>query len=407
MSAAFVSGVIALLLEENPALTPDGVKTLLHDTARHRFNSGLPCGATNPFGIDARYHTGWGFGEVDAYAAYTELHQANQTQFVQLSATWNAGLNGVDVSWSTQREKNISGFEVQRAPDVSGAPGTFIVVGSEPGLGSPNLVPVNRTTYVFSDAAPQGALWWYRIKTVGGNTFSPLVQVRSETPSAWARVALDHNTAETDLALTLGTGIPQTAPAWQQSVTLLTTLDAVTVSGPSDLLSYSLSVPTYGNVGNALPPGPSSPWWIRAVEGGGQRTGLLRDFALAEGTTLYETDSSTPKTTVEGKATSLWIPEPATVGIPGDANLAHLVASPNPFRSTTTIDLAKTTGFVRVSIHDVSGRQVLELWRGNGTGGHITWDGRDAKGVHVPAGTYFVRIEDQNQVRALELVRLP
>jgi flagellar hook assembly protein FlgD len=60
-----------------------------------------------------------------------------------------------------------------------------------------------------------------------------------------------------------------------------------------------------------------------------------------------------------------------------------------------------------VSIHDVSGRQVLELWRGKGTEAHITWDGRDAKGVHVPAGTYFVRIEDQNQVRALELVRLP
>jgi len=407
MSAAFVSGVVALLLEENPSLTPDGVKTLLHDTARHRFNGGLPCGVTNPFGIDVRYHTGWGFGEVDAWAAYTELHQSNQTQFVQLSATWNAGVNGVEVAWMTQREKNLSGFELQRAPDLSGVPGTFAAVGSAPAVGSATVYPVNRASYALIDAAPAGGIWWYRVKTVGGNTLSPAIQVRSETPSAGATVELDHNTAETDLALTLGTGIPQSAPVWQQTLNLASSLDALTLSGSSDLLRYRLSVPTFGNT--ALPPGPQSPWWIRAVEGGNaQRSGFLRDFSMTVGNVVYETDSTTPEPTTEGGAASLWIPEPATLGTPGDATAgARFLAYPNPFRSTTAVTVGVVVGPVRVSIHDLAGREVRELWRGGGVPRQLMWDGRDALGTHVPSGTYFLRIEDRTQVRALRLVKLP
>ena len=404
MSAAFVSGVVALLLQEDPSLTPDQVKILLHDTARHRFTGGLPCGATNPYGIDVRYHTGWGFGEVDAWAAYTELHQGNQTQFVQVSAGWNSS---VDVAWITQREMNVSGFEIQRAPDVNGAPGTFATVGSTPALGSSLLYPVNRTIYTFSDAAPSGALWWYRIKTNGGNTFSPTVQVRSETPSAWANVELDHNTAETDLALTLGTGVPQSAPLWQQSVNEASSLDALTLSASSDLLRYRFSVPIFG--AGALPPTAQSPWWIRAVEGGNpQRSGFLRDFSMMVGNVAYGTDSTTPRATIEGGAASLWIPEPASLGTPGDSTpAARLLAFPNPFRSGTAFELGKVTGSVRVSIHDLSGREVRELWRGNEAPRQLMWDGRDALGTHVPSGTYFLRIEDGTQVRALRLVKLP
>jgi subtilisin family serine protease len=407
MSAAFVSGVVALLLQENPSLTPDAVKTLLRDTARHRFDGGLPCGAMNPFGIDTRYHTGWGFGEVDAWAAYTELHQSNQTQFVQLSAAWNAGINGVDVLWMTQREKNVSGFEVERAPDLNGVPGTFAAVGSTLAVGSPVLYPLNRASYSFSDGAPAGALWWYRIKTTGGNTLSPVVQVRSETPSAQSTVELDHNIAETDLALTLGTGVPQSAPDWQEEVDLASTLVALTVSESADLLHYRFSVPAYGT--NALPPSPQHPWWIRAVDGGNpQRSGLLRDFSMMVENIAYETDSTTPRPTIEGGAASLWIPEPASLAIPGDAHPGvRLLAFPNPFRSGTTFAVGKVTGPVRVSIHDLAGREVRELWRGDGTPRQLRWDGRDALGTHVPSGTYFLRIEEGSSVRALRLVKLP
>ena len=408
MSAAFVSGVIALLLEENASLSPGQVKALLQDTARHRFDGGLPCGATNPYGIDTRYHTGWGFGEVDAWAAYTEVHQSNQTQFVQLSATWNAGTNSVDVSWSTQREKNISSFLVERAVEMNGGPGSYVTVATTPALGSSTLIPVNRTTYLVSDAAPAGGNWWYRVRTSGGSTYSPAIGVRSEAPVAWASAVLDHNIAETDLALTLGTGVPQTAPVWQEGVDLAANLDAMTLSGPSDLVRYRFSIPMFGNVSGSLPPDPQKPWWIRAVDGGNpERSGLLRDFSIMVGSTTYETDSSTPSPTVEGKAVSLWIPEPAAVGVP-DGNVASRpIAAPNPFRSGTKIELGNVTGPVRVSIHDLSGREVRELWRGDGENLHVSWDGRDARGTHLPAGTYFLRIQEGSQVRALRLVRLP
>jgi subtilisin family serine protease len=409
MSAAFVSGVIALLLEEDPGLTPSGVKQLLRDTARHRQDGGLPCGAMDPFGIDARYHTGWGFGEVDALAAFVELHESNQTQFVQLSGAWNDVTDRVDVTWTTQRETNISGFEVERAPDVNGNAGAYVTIGTTPALGSSTLVPVNRTTYLSSDAAAPGAVWWYRIKTSGGSTFSPAIQVRSEAPTAWVHVQLDHNIPEIDLDLTLGTGIPQTAPAWQEALDLAALLDSVTVSGPSDLLSSWLSAPIWSEAGGALPPGSQSPWWIRAVEGGNtQRSGFLREFSLVAGGTTFTTDSTTPQPTLEGGAVSLWIPEPASVGIPDDSNVAlRLIAAPNPFRSGTDIVLGTVSGPARVSIHDLSGRVVRELWRGNGGDLHLAWDGRDGRGFSVPSGTYFLRVEDGSRVRALRLVRIP
>jgi hypothetical protein len=233
------------------------------------------------------------------------------------------------------------------------------------------------------------------------------VQVQSETPSATATIELDHNTAETDLGLTLGAGVPQSAPAWQQSVNLASSLDALVPSGSSDLLRYRVSVPVFG--ATALPPAPQNPWWIRAMEGGNaQRSGFLRDFSMTVGTVVYETDSTTPQPTIEGGAVSLWIPEPASVGIPGDSHPGvRLLAFPNPFRSSTAFEVDKVNGPVRVSIHDLAGREVRELWRGEGTPRQLMWDGRDALGTHVPSGTYFLRIEDRAQVRALRLVKLP
>jgi serine protease AprX len=50
-----VSGVVALLLEADPALTPSRVEQILTETAQD-------------FG-PAGYDIAWGFGEIDAFAA--------------------------------------------------------------------------------------------------------------------------------------------------------------------------------------------------------------------------------------------------------------------------------------------------------------------------------------------------
>ena len=409
MSAALVSGVVALLLEEDPSLTPAAVKQLLRDTARHRADGGLACGAQDPFGIDTRYHTGWSFGAVDAVAALEELRHGNQTQFVQLAASWNDATQRVEVAWTTQREKNVSAFELERAPELNGGPGAFVTVGTTPALGAGTLIPVNRTTYLLNDAAPAGGNWWYRIKTVGGNTVSATIQVRSESPAALARVEFDHNAPESDLALTVGSGIPQSAPALVIPVDIWEHAISVDVPGPQDLVQHALVVPVYGDVAGTLPPLASSPWWVRAVEGGNaERSGWLRDFSVTAGGTTYDTDSNTPVPTEEGSATSLWIPEPAALGIPGDHRGASpLVAAPNPFRSRVDIDLEISGDAVRVSVHDLSGRVLRVLWSGQGGDVHLTWDGTDARGQSLPAGAYFLRIQEGSQVRALRLVKLP
>ncbi len=95
-----------------------------------------------------------------------------------------------------------------------------------------------------------------------------------------------------------------------------------------------------------------------------------------------------------------------------DASLPRLqmVARPNP--STRGTFIAFTTDRetdVRVTVHDVQGRQVRELEDGPMPIGRtaIFFDGRDAGGRALASGTYYVRIEtaDGVETRPLTLMR--
>lgn len=61
---------------------------------------------------------------------------------------------------------------------------------------------------------------------------------------------------------------------------------------------------------------------------------------------------------------------------------------------------------VRLSLHDVTGREVARLFHRVVPAGEssITWDGRDATGRQVAAGVYFVRLESPDGVRTHKLV---
>ena len=72
-SAAYVSGLIALMLERNPALKPDQVRTILMKTAR---DLGAP-GRDDLFGA----------GEADAFAAVTAAVAAPQVPVAAVSGT--------------------------------------------------------------------------------------------------------------------------------------------------------------------------------------------------------------------------------------------------------------------------------------------------------------------------------
>jgi flagellar hook assembly protein FlgD len=70
---------------------------------------------------------------------------------------------------------------------------------------------------------------------------------------------------------------------------------------------------------------------------------------------------------------------------------------PNPFRGATTlrweVGPGATGGRLRVEVCDLRGRVVRTLAdRALEPGGHtVTWDGRDARGVRLPAGVYLCR----------------
>ena len=69
---------------------------------------------------------------------------------------------------------------------------------------------------------------------------------------------------------------------------------------------------------------------------------------------------------------------------------------PNPFNPTTrfTVDMPKTAT-VTVAIFDILGRQITTLMSGQqGAGSYpMEWDGRDAHGLNMPTGIYFIRMK--------------
>ncbi|MBZ0269851.1 T9SS type A sorting domain-containing protein [bacterium] len=85
--------------------------------------------------------------------------------------------------------------------------------------------------------------------------------------------------------------------------------------------------------------------------------------------------------------------------------LAH--AGVNPFRNAALVRWAlPRDGSARVTVHDVQGRRVRTLREGNAAAsGELRWDGRDAGGAPVPSGVYFVRLEAEEDVTTLQVVR--
>ena len=92
------------------------------------------------------------------------------------------------------------------------------------------------------------------------------------------------------------------------------------------------------------------------------------------------------------------VEEPGFEVDPGESGwqtTGRLSVRPNPFTGTTRIHLDDpAAGSVRVEVVDPSGRRVrtLEAAARGGSAVELEWDGRDASGRPVPAGTYFVRV---------------
>jgi hypothetical protein len=100
-------------------------------------------------------------------------------------------------------------------------------------------------------------------------------------------------------------------------------------------------------------------------------------------------------------------PSSAPVVPPDRAALGR--ALPNPFSSETrfSVDLPRAAS-VELSVHDLGGRRVASLFRGNLPAGRrdFTWSGVDDRGGRTPEGVYFVRLSAAGEVASQKIVLL-
>lgn len=101
-------------------------------------------------------------------------------------------------------------------------------------------------------------------------------------------------------------------------------------------------------------------------------------------------------------------PVEALVPLSHDKGFRVEPAEPNPFRSTTRFSiLVPKPGNISVAVFDVNGRVIRRLYEENAAVGRVdlAWDGRDASGLEVPAGLYFVRAVNNKEISSRKLVR--
>ncbi len=105
--------------------------------------------------------------------------------------------------------------------------------------------------------------------------------------------------------------------------------------------------------------------------------------AVADAEVAYQETSYDPPTALAG---------PARTGVPGPG----LRSYPNPARAGAAIRYGLATRVrVALRVYNVLGQEVRTLVdRVQDRGTHtVSWDGRDARGAAVPAGTYFCRLK--------------
>ena len=110
------------------------------------------------------------------------------------------------------------------------------------------------------------------------------------------------------------------------------------------------------------------------------------------------------------------IVEKKTIGIKPDSS-PELVSGynliqnyPNPFNSITTITYEILhSGYVKLLIHNIQGREIMNLYDGFRNSGRyeITWNGLNTEGKEVPSGIYFATLRvNKKSVRSMKLMLL-
>jgi hypothetical protein len=96
------------------------------------------------------------------------------------------------------------------------------------------------------------------------------------------------------------------------------------------------------------------------------------------------------------------------VGPAGLTGPGRVRVEPNPsFGRVAFVTVGDDAGMDAIEILDLQGRVVRALAPGGASTARLSWDGRDARGVPVPAGVYHARIHRGGQTELTRVVLLP
>lgn len=347
MSTPVVAGIMALILEANPDLTPTEVVEILKHTAEHRNDWGKTPADFNPFpDADPNYHPSGGWGYADAYAAVKEALRlagdpASQVQVVFINGEpADDGSATIDFKWVSQREIDLEGYRVFRAEDINGTPGEFVQISGAliPGTGQEQIEEVNnRNEYVYSDSdgLEFGKTYWYAVEheSAAGTFREPAfpVTLGEAIPVARLKYSITHNAIDNDLLVLLGTGTQVARADFIVTGRSAAEADQVaTVPGEpttgDQRHDFTIDLTSRDGIADFLPPTDHRRWFLSVNEGGFiNRSGRVEAFSLEildeQGNVVevYTSGDPTPQQTIEGLTTELWIPDNPEIVLPGDA----------------------------------------------------------------------------------------
>jgi hypothetical protein len=147
---------------------------------------------------------------------------------------------------------------------------------------------------------------------------------------------------------------------------------------------------------------------IRQPAGGGTYNPNGAKFLLLNGRP-YRWVHADLRTNVEHMLGTFLLPDVNGVGAGGGFRFSLSDATPNPFTSETRLRFAlPQDGTADLTIWDVNGRRVINLWNGRGAAGEhvIGWDGRDQNGHPVASGIYYVRLQSGGRSAEEKVLRL-
>jgi flagellar hook capping protein FlgD/putative pyrroloquinoline-quinone binding quinoprotein len=282
--------------------------------------------------------------------------------------------------------------------------------------GQPAVSPLDGTVHLSAQAySPAGALLWsFTFPILTGTISAPdlaadgthyvvnrmfeLYALRPNGSERW-HVALPHlvgapNVDPTQSQVVLGSGGTLDMPGFVQSIDTSSRQQAWRVDlPPEETTVFNTATGQYGfnqfvETRARFTADGSTVYLVTAIATGGQVRDRSFLYSIALGNGFPVTTETADRT--RGPVFAVDV-------------------SPNPSRDATTFQFElRSTETVQVRVYDVAGRLVRDLGAARRTPGiqSIRWDGRDARGVHAPAGLYLVRFRTGERETVAKLLRV-